>query len=321
MDRARPVVYSPSDGISTVRDRIARGMDRGVLAFPLTAFGLDGSVDLDGYRMHIKSQLAAEPGALFPLCGTGEYYSVDETEYEDLVGVAVDEAAGGVPVVAGVGHGWSQAVRYVRAAERAGVDALLLMPPCALEGSQQGFVSHVREVVARTTLPVIVYHRAQMRFTTEGVEALADIPNIIGLKDGHADLDMVQRFRLAAPDHWLFFNGTATAEMQAGAYRGVGVLSYSSAVHAFAPEIARAFFVAFRRDDEQMVKRLLVDFYLPFVELRDQGPGYSVSLVKAAARMRGAMVGSVRAPLIDPYPEHVNRLRELLDVGLHLLES
>ena len=139
---------------------------------------------------------------------------------------------------------------------------------------------------------------------------------MIGFKDGHSDLDQLQRLKLAAPPEWLFFNGAATAEMQARAYRSIGVPAYSSAVHAFAPEIAKSFFLAFHADDHARVDLLLSRFYVPLVELRDKGIGYGVSLIKAAARLRGAPVGPVRAPLADPSPEHLEELRALLDTGL-----
>ncbi len=103
--------------------------------------------------------------------------------------------------------------------------------------------------------------------------------------------DRLQRLTLAAPDGFLFFNGASTAEIQARAYATVGVPAYSSAVHAFAPEIANAFFAALRDGDDAGVTKLLRDFYVPLVELRDRVPGYAVSLVKAAAGLRGLPVG------------------------------
>ncbi|MYW18030.1 5-dehydro-4-deoxyglucarate dehydratase, partial [Streptomyces sp. SID2955] len=90
-------------------------------------------------------------------------------------------------------------------------------------------------------------------------------------------------------------------------------------VHAFAPEIADAFFAALRDDDHGTVDKLLRAFYVPFVELRDRAPGYAVSLVKAAARLRGQRVGPVRAPLTDPSPEDLADLTALLTAGLDLV--
>jgi 5-dehydro-4-deoxyglucarate dehydratase len=305
--------------VTIARSRLERALAAGVLSFPLTAFDDSGAIDSEAFRVHLRHQLDAEPGALFACCGTGEFFSLAEDEYATLVAVAVEEAGGQVPVIAGVGYGWPQATRFAAAAVEAGADAGLLMPPYLVETSQAGIVAHVREVTSRTSLPLIVYQRAQVTLSVSAVRELAEIESILGVKDGHGDLDQVLRLRLAAPRDWLFFNGVATAEMQAQAYASIGVPAYSSAVHAFAPEIARSFFQALHRGDDDAIEELLRRFYLPLVELRDQGTGYAVSLVKAAARMRGAPVGPVRAPLTEPTPQHLKQLEQVLAAGLEVV--
>ncbi|MGQ4358310.1 5-dehydro-4-deoxyglucarate dehydratase [Streptomyces sp. SAS_272] len=302
----------------TVR-RLRDGMAQGVLSFPLTSFHDDGSLDPDGFRAHVAGRLAAAPGALFPACGTGEFFSLDEEEYGQVVTIAVEEAAGRVPVVAGVGYGWAQAVRFARIAEEAGADALLVLPHYLVAAPQDGLVAQLEQIAARTPLPLIAYQRGQVAFTVASLRRIAALPTVVGLKDGHSDLDRLQRLTLAAPEGFLFFNGAATAEIQARAYAAVGVPAYSSAVHAFAPEIANAFFAAARDGDDKAADRLLRDFYVPLVELRDRVPGYAVSLVKAAARLRGLRVGPVRAPLTDPSPADLAELLTLLTAGLDLV--
>jgi len=302
----------------TVR-RLRDGMAQGVLSFPLTSFHDDGSLDPDGFRAHVAAQIATAPGAVFPACGTGEFFSLDEDEYRQVVTIAVEEAGGRLPVVAGVGYGWAQAARFARIAEEAGADALLVLPHYLVAAPQDGLVAQLEQLAARTRLPLIAYQRGQVTFTAATLRRVAAIPGVIGLKDGHSDLDRLQRLTLAAPDGFLFFNGAATAEIQARAYATVGVPAYSSAVHAFAPEIANAFFTALRDGDDKSVDRLLRDFYVPLVELRDRVPGYAVSLVKAAARLRGRPVGPVRAPLTDPSPTDLADLGALLSAGLDLV--
>ncbi|MFQ3556942.1 5-dehydro-4-deoxyglucarate dehydratase [Streptomyces gramineus] len=309
------VAGQPEDVVRRLRD----GMAGGVLSFPLTAFHADGSLDPDGFREYVRGQLAARPGALFPACGTGEFFSLDEDEYRQVVAIAVEEAAGGTPVVAGVGYGWAQAARFARVAEEAGADALLVLPHYLVAAPQDGLVAQLERIAARTSLPLIAYQRGQVAYTAGSLARIARVPGVIGLKDGHSDLDRLQRLTLAAPEDFLFFNGAATAEIQARAYAAVGVPAYSSAVHAFAPEIADAFFAALGADDHGTVDKLLRDFYVPFVELRDLVPGYAVSLVKAAARLRGRPVGPVRAPLTDPGAAHLAGLETLLRTGLDLV--
>ncbi|MER6012341.1 5-dehydro-4-deoxyglucarate dehydratase [Streptomyces bluensis] len=302
-----------------VAGRLSHSMARGVLSFPLTSFREDGGLDLDAYRAYLTLQLDAGPGAVFPACGTGEFTALDEDEYRQVVTAAVQVTDGRVPVVAGIGYGWAQALRFARIAEEAGADAALVLPHYLVRAPQDGLVEQVRRIAAGTRLPLIAYQRDQVSFTADGLRRIAEIPTVIGLKDGHSDLDRLQRLTLAAPEGFLFFNGAATAEIQARAYAAVGVPAYSSAVHAFAPEIARAFFGAFQADDTARMDELLRGFYIPLVELRDRVPGYAVSLVKAAARLRGLPVGPVRAPLTDPGPDDLAELTKLLDHGLGLV--
>lgn len=302
-----------------VAKRLRDGMVGGVLSFPLTSFREDGGLDLEAYRAYLTAQLESAPGAVFPACGTGEFFSLDEDEYRAVVGATVEIADGRLPVVAGIGYGWAQALRFARIAEEAGADAALVLPHYLVAAPQEGLVEQLRRIASSTSLPLIAYQRGQVAFTADSLRRIAEIPTVIGLKDGHSDLDRLQRLTLAAPDGFLFFNGASTAEIQARAYATVGVPAYSSAVHAFAPEIANAFFTALRDGDDAGVTKLLRDFYVPLVELRDRVPGYAVSLVKAAARLRGLPVGPVRAPLTEPGSEELDALAEVLDDGLRVV--
>ncbi|MFF2426211.1 5-dehydro-4-deoxyglucarate dehydratase [Streptomyces mirabilis] len=302
-----------------VAKRLRDGMVGGVLSFPLTSFREDGGLDLEAYRAYLTAQLDSAPGAVFPACGTGEFFSLDEDEYRAVVRATVEIADGRLPVVAGIGYGWAQSLRFARIAEEAGADAALVLPHYLVAAPQDGLVEQLRRIACGTSLPLIAYQRGQVAFTADSLRRIAEIPTVIGLKDGHSDLDRLQRLTLAAPDDFLFFNGASTAEIQARAYATVGVPAYSSAVHAFAPEIANAFFAALRDGDDAGVTQLLRDFYVPLVELRDRVPGYAVSLVKAAAGLRGLPVGPVRAPLTDPGPEDLDALAKVLDDGLKVV--
>ena len=301
------------------------GIPSGPLFFPVTAYGADGSVDLDTYRAHVRQGVAAGAAAVFACCGTGEFHALTPEEFEACVRTAVEETAGRVPVVAGAGYGTALAVRYARLAEAAGADGLLAMPPYLVVAGQEGLLRHYREVAAATALPVIVYQRDNAVFTPETVVELARTEGIIGLKDGLGDLDLMQRIvsavRTEVPGDFLYFNGLPTAEQTQLAYLAIGVPLYSSAVFCLAPEIALAFHRALIDGDRATAERLLDGFYRPFVELRARGRGYAVSLVKAGVRMRGLDVGEVRPPLHEPGEDHVKQLAEIIERGYALLEE
>ncbi|MGP3917210.1 5-dehydro-4-deoxyglucarate dehydratase [Nonomuraea sp. 10N515B] len=286
----------------------------GVLFFPVTPFAADGTLAEQVLAEHIRQGMAHGPGGVFVACGTGEFSALSEAEHERAVRVAAEVVDGRVPLFAGAGGSLGAALNQARAAREAGADGLLLMPPYLAQGPGHGFKAYVEAVAAE--LPVIVYQRGTVVLEPDAAVELAGIPGVIGLKDGLGDIDRMQRTVLAIretyPD-FLFFNGLPTAELTMPAYRGIGVELYSSAVFAFAPEIA----LAYLNGDE----RLLTEFYAPLVRLRGKVPGYPVALVKAGVRLRGLDVGPVRPPLVDVTDEHLEELETLIKTGLELATS
>ncbi|MGW2638500.1 5-dehydro-4-deoxyglucarate dehydratase [Streptomyces sp. NPDC001348] len=297
---------------------------QGVLFFPVTPFTADGSLDEERLARHIESGVAAGAGGVFVACGTGEFHALSAEEIERATRVAVTTTAGRVPVLAAAGGPPPVARDQAARVERAGADGILLLPPCLVSAPQQGLLRYVEEVTAATRLPVVFYQRGTARLTESTAARIAALPGVTGLKDGIGDIERMHRIVRAVRavrEDFQFFNGLPTAEMTAPAYRGIGVELYSSAVFAFAPEIALAFHRALEQDRTPLVQTLLDEFYGPLVELRDEVPGYAVSLVKAGVALRGLDVGGVRAPLLDPTPEHVARLAELIDRGLEVVRA
>jgi 5-dehydro-4-deoxyglucarate dehydratase len=286
----------------------------GVLFFPVTPFDAGGALAEQVLAEHIRQGMEHGPGGVFVACGTGEFSALSEAEHARAVRVAVDVVGGRVPVLAGAGGPIGAALNQARAAREAGADGLLLMPPYLSQGPSHGFAAYVAAIAAE--LPVIVYERGSVVLEPDAVVELAGIPGVIGLKDGLGDIDRMQRTVLAVREKYpdfLFFNGLPTAELTQPAYRSIGVELYSSAVFAFAPEIA----LAYLNGDE----RLLTEFYAPLVRLRGKVPGYPVSLVKAGVRLRGLDVGPVRPPLVDVTDEHLAELDALIKSGLALAAS
>ncbi|NYD67049.1 5-dehydro-4-deoxyglucarate dehydratase [Agromyces atrinae] len=294
----------------------------GVLFFPVTPFDEAGRVDTDVLAEHIESRLPLGPGAVFPACGTGELHALSAAEAAHVTDAAARVVAGRVPVVAGAGGPLGHAIELARAAEASGADALLVLPPYLVAGTTAGLVSYIEAIADASALPVIVYHRGTARYTAEAMRRLGENPKVVGFKDGLGDIGLAQEIVLATEGQGLhFFNGLLTAELSQGAYRGIGIPLYSSAAFAMIPELASLHYAAYTSGDEAVRLRLLAEFYRPLVSLRDETPGFGVSLVKAGLRLRGLDVGSVRPPLVDPTPEQTERLRAILDTGLALADE
>lgn len=298
----------------------------GVLFFPVTPFTETGAVDLDALARHIAKGVEAGPGGVFIACGTGEFHALDPQEFGPLVRTAVEVVAGRVPVYAGAGGAVAQAKQFATAAQEAGADGLLLLPPYLVEMPQAGLVAYVRAVAATTDLPVIVYNRNNARFNEASAVAVSKIPTVIGFKDGTGDLDNVGRIVRAVTDavaddgkDFLFFNGMPTAETTQHAYRAIGVPLYSSATFAFAPDLALAFYNALETGNDALAGALLREFFHPLVRLRDTVPGYAVSLVKAGVALEGVPAGPVRPPLIMPSADDVAELRAIIAAGRAVL--
>ncbi len=295
----------------------------GILFFPVTPFDSEGRVDVDLLQRHIGDTLAHKPGGVFPACGTGEYHALSATEAATVVRAAVETVAGTVPVIAGSGGTLGHATEVARAAADAGADALLVLPPYLVGGPQAGLVAYVEAIAAASPLPVVIYHRGSAQYSVDSVRRLAANPKVVGFKDGTGDIGTAQLIVRAVAEtgrsDFAFFNGLLTAELTQAAYRGIGIPLYSSAAFAMIPEVANAYYRAYVDGDEVRRLQILDGFYTPLVALRDETPGFGVSLIKAGLRLSGLEVGSVRAPLVDPTPAQTEKLAGILAAGRALL--
>jgi 5-dehydro-4-deoxyglucarate dehydratase len=160
---------------------------------------------------------------------------------------------------------------------------------------------------------VIVYNRGACRHTPDTLAQLVErCPNLVGYKDGHGDIELMDTIRRKLGDRVAYLGGLPTAEVFAGAYKALGVPVYSSAVFNFIPRTAVEFYEAHARGDTATTDRLLDAFFLPYIALRNRGAGYAVSIVKAGAAIVGHSAGAVRPPITDLKPAEVEELRALI---------
>ena len=297
--------YSPTD--------LAAQLKSGLLSFPVTHFHADLSFDEAGYRKHL-AWLAEYPVAgLFAAGGTGEGFSLTNEETDAVVRAAVEEVSGAVPVLAPATGSTLNAIAQAQAAEKAGADGLLLMPPYLTEAGQKGLVEHVSRVCEATGLGVVVYSRANAVLKDYAVAELADRnPTLVGFKDGVGNVEQMTRTYAKVGDRLTYVGGLPTAETFALPLLQLGVSTYSSALFNFVPQWAIDFYDAVLAQDRDEVYRRLNEFVIPYLDIRDRTQGYAVSIVKAGLTAVGRPAGPVRPPLSDLAESEVDELRALI---------
>ena len=285
----------------------------GLLSFPLTDFDLNGDFRPKTYRERLEWLVPYGATALFAAGGTGEFFSLTGDEYPSIIKTAVDTCRGKVAIIAGAGGPTRFAIGCAQEAERQGADGILLLPHYLTEAGQEGLIAHVEAVCKSVQFGVIVYNRNVCRLTPESLAILADrCPNLIGFKDGVGDIEAMVSIYQRMGDRFSYLGGLPTAEVYAAAYKALGTPVYSSAVFNFIPKTAMDFYAAVANDDTATQHRLLKDFFMPYLTIRNRMAGYAVSIVKAGARIVGHDAGPVRPPLTDLKPDEVEQLAALI---------
>lgn len=292
---------------------LASTIGSGLLSFPVTHFSAAGEFNESSYRSHLSWLQSFGPAALFAAGGTGEFFSLTLEEFSKVVGAAVDETAGKMPILSGCGYGTAMAIQFAQAAEKAGADGLLLFPPYLVNPDAAGLVEHVRAVCSSTHLGVIVYNRDNAIVDDIALAKMCDLcPNLVGFKDGVGDLELMMRIYLRMGDRLTYIGGLPTAETFALPYLEMGVTTYSSAIFNFLPKFACDFYAAVRRRDHETVAKELREFVIPYINIRDRRKGYAVSIVKAGMKIIGRDAGAVRAPLSDLTADELELLRAVM---------
>ena len=288
-------------------------MGSGLLSFPVTDFDEQGNFRPSTYAQRLEWLAPYGATALFAAGGTGEFFSLTGDEYPTIIKTALDTCRGKVPLLASAGGPTRFAIACAQEAERLGAHGILLMPHYLTEAGQDGLINHVQAVCQSVRFGVIIYNRNVCKLTPDSLAILADrCPNLIGFKDGVGEIEAMVSIYQRMGDRLAYLGGLPTAEVYAAAYKALGTPVYSSAVFNFIPKTAMQFYRAVATDDRATQHRLLHDFFMPYLALRNRVPGYAVSIVKAGARIVGQDAGPVRPPLTDLKADEVELLAALI---------
>jgi 5-dehydro-4-deoxyglucarate dehydratase len=283
----------------------------GVIAFPVTPFKKDLTLDREALRNNLERLLEHPICAVIAAGGTGEMYSLTPPEHLQVVQTTLEAVRGRVPVLTAVGFNQQLAVQMAEQSAKAGVDGILAFPPYYPNADDEGMWHYYRSISEATHLGMLIYARDWVNFGPNFVERLCDIPNLIAWKDGLGDILRYQMIinRIGDRLHWI---GGAGDDL-APAYYSLGIRTYTSSIANFAPKLSVEIHETATRHEAEHLNRLMSDYVAPHYAFRARRKGYEVSVVKSIMDIVGLTGGPVRPPLVNVGEEEIVELRKMLD--------
>ena len=283
---------------------------QGVIPPTLTIFRKDGELDLELTCAHLRFVIERGVHGVFILGTNGEMPLLTFEERLRIIDAAVEEVAGQVPLIVGVGcPGTKETVTLARHAQRAGADAIAVITPYFYPVPAKGIVQHYHSVAEAVDLPILVYHNPQFagyRFSLETLQQLSEISNVQGIKDSSGDISWISRVRRAFPD-WVILHGI-DALIYPCLVLGIDG-SVSGVANAF-PEEVVALYEAFHRGNHEQA-RVLQRRVAVLEEITYDGP--FLAGIKAALAWRGFPAGHPRSPLVGLSTAESERLKRRLE--------
>ncbi len=267
------------------------------IAFPVTPFHADYSLDEAGVRRLARFMVEGGIEALVTAGGTGELYNLDLDEWRIVVRATAEEARGRALIIAGIGFNGVTGAKMAREAQSLGADALLIFPPYYRTGDEEGLFRYYRMIAGATALPIIPYSRDNAVIGPRLAERLAEIPNAIAYKDGQGSVRNFMRVRQHLGDRFIWLAGTGDDLVPA--YFTAGAQGYTSSVANVSPRLALDLLHGAQAGKFIETQALVDRAVVPLYELRDKRRGYEVSAMKAMMEGRGLPGGPVRPPLLD----------------------
>jgi len=206
---------------------------RGAFVAIVTPF-TDGEIDEQGLVDLIEFHIANGTHGIVPCGTTGESATMSHDEHHRVVELTVKTVNGRVPVVAGSGsNSTAEAIDLTRHAKAAGVDGVLMVSPYYNKPSQEGLYQHYKAVAEAVDVPIILYNvpsRTSSNILPETTARLAQIDNIVGIKEATADLNQISQVIRLCPDGFSVLSGDDFTSMPTVMIGGTGVISVTSNV-------------------------------------------------------------------------------------------
>ena len=285
----------------------------GIIPPVVTPMTADQELDIPGLLKHIDFMLSKGVHGIFVLGTTGEFYALDEREKQEVTAAAVAHCKGRSPVYVGTGAETTrEVIRITKMAEKEGAAGVSVITPYFIKPNQAELVEHFKRVAESTKLPVVLYNNPAtcggLSIEPDTCAKLAEVPNIIGIKDSSGDLqNTIEIIRSTPRDRFAVLNGRDTLILAALQFGAQGAIPASCNI---APDLCVGIYETFVKGDIEAAKALQSRLH-PIRMAMTLGTGNSA--VKEAMGLLGRSAGPSRSPLGAFSNEKKAKLKAILE--------
>lgn len=287
---------------------------RGIIPPVATPMQANEDLDLPRLRWFIDHLIASGVHGIFVLGTNSEFYALDEKEKQQVVATAVEHVRGRVPVYAGTGAETTrEVVRLTKMAEKEGVQGVSVITPYFIAPSQQEIFDHYRRIAESTSLPVILYNNPAtcggVKIDVDTTVRLAEIPNILGIKDSSGDLQNTNELVRYVPERFSVLMGRDTLIFQALIWGARGAVPATANI---APRLVVDIYEAVQRGDLAAAKAAQIRLNPVRLSLT---LGTAPGGVKAGLALLGTPIGPCRSPVAPLSTEKQQKMRTALQLA------
>ncbi len=284
---------------------------RGVIPPVITPLTDNEQVNNPALRKLLDFLVSEGVHGVFPVGTTGEFYALTEFEYQSILETTVDQIRGRVPVYAGVNHITTRgAINLVRIAQASHVDALSVLTPMFISPSQDDLYEHYVRIAAETDLPIILYNnkpKTGVDIKPETAARLANIENIIGIKDSTGDLTNTEEYiRLTQGQDFHVLMGRDTLIYASLCYGAAGAIAACANI---APRLCADIYNHFIAGDHEQARALqykIAPLRIAFTI------GTFPAVIKAGLSLLGLDAGPCYAPIRSLEKDEIEKLRTIM---------
>jgi 4-hydroxy-tetrahydrodipicolinate synthase len=286
----------------------------GIIPPVATPMQANEDLDLPRLKWFLDRLIDAGVHGVFVLGTNSEFYALDEREKQEVIATAVAHVNKRVPVYAGTGaESTREAVRLTKMAQREGADGVSVIAPYFISPNQQEIYDHYRRIAESTSLPVILYNNPStcggLQIGVDTVARLAQVPNILAVKDSSGDLQNTMEYIRAVPERFSVMMGRDTLIFPALVMGARGAVPATGNI---APALLVEIYNAFRRGDVQASKSAQMRLNPLRLAL---ALGTAPGAVKAALTMLGVSLGPCRAPVSGLGADKLPKMRAALEAA------